>query len=460
MEDLWLAKKTLREKGFSLTIVKAGRVILSIGEPGIGALVKAIDDLGQELNGASIADMIVGKAGAMLCLYAKVKRVWAETISESGIQTFQKAGIEFAFGLSVPRILNRNRNDLCPFEKMTIQSGTPDEAYKRIREFLQTKRKKNRYNVFNLCDLNHRIMFDLVTIGHFTIDHVILPNRIISKPSLGGPATYVSIAASNLGKNASVISKVGDDFCDRFISWLNSNRVDLSGLKHIEGALTTRFILRYQEEKRIIQLKNLAPPIHSDDIPNSLTSKIIHIAPVADEINKEVIQKLRRRSVFLSLDPQGFLRRIDADGKVNLKSWTDPIVLKNINLYKSSINEIRALTSMNNLHSAIERVYEWGPEIVIVTKGRKGSILFYDDSFYEVPSCNTEVLLDPTGAGDSYIGAFLAEYIEKKDPLWCACVGSAAASVVLERIGSRAFEKKEVHRRATEIFETYARVPR
>lgn len=143
MEDLCLAKKTLREKGFSLVLVKGGRVILSFSEPGIGALIKAIDNLGIELKDASIADLIVGKAGALLCLYGEVKSVWAEIISESGIQIFQKADIEFAFEFSVSRILNRNKNDLCPFEKMTMQCKTPEEAYKRIKEFLLTK-KTNR----------------------------------------------------------------------------------------------------------------------------------------------------------------------------------------------------------------------------------------------------------------------------------------------------------------------------
>ena len=62
--------------------------------------------------------------------------------------------------------------------------------------------------------------------------------------------------------------------------------------------------------------------------------------------------------------------------------------------------------------------------------------------------------VDPTGAGDVFIGAFLTEYISQKDSLWCACVGSAAASLVVEGVGPTFFgEKEEVYRRASLIYE-------
>jgi sugar/nucleoside kinase (ribokinase family) len=62
--------------------------------------------------------------------------------------------------------------------------------------------------------------------------------------------------------------------------------------------------------------------------------------------------------------------------------------------------------------------------------------------------------LDPTGAGDVFIGAFLAEYIRTKDPVWCACVGSASASFVVEGIGPERFgERQETYERAKEIYE-------
>jgi sugar/nucleoside kinase (ribokinase family) len=62
--------------------------------------------------------------------------------------------------------------------------------------------------------------------------------------------------------------------------------------------------------------------------------------------------------------------------------------------------------------------------------------------------------VDPTGAGDAYMGPFLAEYGQGKNVLWCACVGSAASSFVIEGIGSEKFgERHEVYERARKIYD-------
>ena len=92
-------------------------------------------------------------------------------------------------------------------------------------------------------------------------------------------------------------------------------------------------------------------------------------------------------------------------------------------------------------------MHDLGPEIVIVTMGAKGSVLSVQGATYDVPACKSKRVVDPTGAGDVFIGGFLTEYIRQKDPFWCACVGSAAASLVVEDVGTTFFgEKEEIYR--------------
>jgi adenosine kinase len=86
--------------------------------------------------------------------------------------------------------------------------------------------------------------------------------------------------------------------------------------------------------------------------------------------------------------------------------------------------------------------------------GQKGSVLFFEETKYSIPPCKSARIVDPTGAGDVFIGAFLAEYIRKKDCLWCACVGSAASSLVIEDVGTSFFgHKEEIYRRAVIEYE-------
>jgi sugar/nucleoside kinase (ribokinase family) len=297
-------------------------------------------------------------------------------------------------------------------------------------------------------------MFDLVTVGHFAIDLIASPKIASPQPTLGGPPTYTSIAAAKLGAKVSVISKVGEDFQNKYLKWLKANGVDLSGLKQVKGAVTTRFILTYRNGQRKLQLRSRAPAISTQDIPDSLRTKALHIAPIANEIQNAAIAKLRERTEILSLDPQGFVRTFDKRGNTCLRPWKANQALTQIDIYKSSSREIRMVTQVKELPQAMRRIQDYGAKIVMVTKGIKGTILLVDDGFYHIPACKPRVFRDPTGAGDAFIGAFLAEYSQGKEPLWCACVGSAASSFVVEGIGPTVFgEKEETYTRARKIYE-------
>jgi sugar/nucleoside kinase (ribokinase family) len=297
-------------------------------------------------------------------------------------------------------------------------------------------------------------MFDLVTVGHFAIDQIFLPKIAALKPTLGGSPTYVSLAARKLGAKVSVISKVGENFPSEYVEWLKANGVDLSGLKHIRDASTTRFLLKYEKQKRQLQLKSQAPLIYPKDVSNSLQAKVIHVAPIANELSQDVIDKLRGLTTVLSLDPQGFVRKFDEQGNVRLEKWENPQVLRQIDIYKSSLDEIKAVTGLSDFRRAVQKIREYGVKIIVVTKGMKGATLFFDEEIYEIPACKSKVVQDVTGAGDGFIGAFLAEYVQGKDPVWCAYVGSAAASFIVEGLGPAVFgEKEETYKRAIRIYE-------
>jgi len=298
-------------------------------------------------------------------------------------------------------------------------------------------------------------VFDLVTVGHFAIDYIHLPTTVPPKPTLGGSPTYVSVAAARLGAKVSVVSKVGEEFSNNYVKWLENNQVDLSGLKQVKGASTTQFVIKYQKNwKRRLQLKARAPLLSVDDLPDSMQAKSVHIAPIANEVPPKLVSKLRETTSVLSLDPQGFVRSFDRKGNVSLKRWKGKGVLERVDVYKSSLNEILAATEKSKLEHAMRKIIDYGVKIVIVTRGMRGSTLFFDNAVYNIPACASKVVADPTGAGDAFIGAFLAEYVRGKDPLWCACVGSASASFVVEGIGPERFgEREETYERATEIYE-------
>jgi hypothetical protein len=132
-KDLELAKSKLIAEDLSLVIIKNGEVIFETRKKGITGFLEAIEKLNKNLLNASAADKIVGVAAAMLCVYVGLASVFAITISEEGKKVLRDNNIEYRFERTVPNILNHNKKNVCPFEKLAIISGDPKEAYLKLK---------------------------------------------------------------------------------------------------------------------------------------------------------------------------------------------------------------------------------------------------------------------------------------------------------------------------------------
>jgi sugar/nucleoside kinase (ribokinase family) len=295
---------------------------------------------------------------------------------------------------------------------------------------------------------------DVAVVGHFSIDSIILPGK---QPCtiLGGAVAYVSLVARVLGASASVISKVGGDFPEAYMLHLKEAGVDTSHIAKVPSDRTTSFELTYNKDlsSRELRLRSQGSPITPEEVPRSFRSKVVHVAPIASEISYEVVERLRDRCKCLSIDPQGMTRRFDKNGYVKSSARLDKRILSLVDIYKSSLDEIQILTGKSEPEEALKTVHDLGPETVIVTMGSKGSVLSTRGNFFEVPAYKSTQVVDPTGAGDVFIGAFLTEFIHEKEPFWCSCVGAAAASLAVEGVGTSFFgEKAEIYRRAETVY--------
>jgi sugar/nucleoside kinase (ribokinase family) len=297
---------------------------------------------------------------------------------------------------------------------------------------------------------------DVAVVGHFSVDTIILPSRTKPFTVLGGAATYTSFAAKTLDASVSVISKVGEHFPEAYMWWLQQEAINTSAVSRVAGEPTTCFELSYTKDlsERTLKLKSKGPAITVADVPTDFHAKAIHVAPITNEVSYEVVEQLKKCCDIISLDPQGLLRSFDEEGNVTENQIVDPRIFSLVNIYKSSQNEIFALTGESELKPAIKAIHDVGVETVIVTLGSKGSVLSVEGAQYSIPACPSQVVVDPTGAGDVFIGGFLTEYIRQKESLWCAYVGSAAASFVVEGIGPTFFGRKEqIYQRAQDNFE-------
>lgn len=114
MSDIEKAKEKL-VGNTTCVLVKEDKIILS-QEKGIAPILKLIN-AGENLENFTLADRIVGKAVALLVVYAKIREVYAEVLSEKGKAVLIKYNVKFSYKTLTEKIINRKGNDICPMEK-------------------------------------------------------------------------------------------------------------------------------------------------------------------------------------------------------------------------------------------------------------------------------------------------------------------------------------------------------
>ena len=143
MHDLETAKNRLRKKGLTLSIAKKGEIVFEANSHGISGFLEAIENLGLKLEDASVADRVTGKAIALLSVYAKVKAVYAITLSERAKTVFEENAVYHEWGNLVKNILGANKAGICPFEELAMEISNPNDAYRRLKA-LQNSLKHGR----------------------------------------------------------------------------------------------------------------------------------------------------------------------------------------------------------------------------------------------------------------------------------------------------------------------------
>ena len=143
MQDLEIAKKRLNENGLALSIVKNDKIVFEAASRGVSGFLGAVEKFRNELEDASVADRVVGKAIALLCVYAKVKAIYARVLSKNAKSVLEENMVYHEWESLVENVLDANKTELCPFEKLAMAISSPKDAYKRLKA-LQTSLRCDR----------------------------------------------------------------------------------------------------------------------------------------------------------------------------------------------------------------------------------------------------------------------------------------------------------------------------
>lgn len=171
---------------------------------------------------------------------------------------------------------------------------------------------------------------------------------------------------------------------------------------------------------------------------------IYHLGSLlADDFSPEVIRYLAGKGV-LSLDVQGYLREVRGE-EVLAVDWAEKVeALKYIHILKANEHEMEVLTQCSDPYDAALRLAGWGVKEVLLTLGDKGSLIYVDERFYEIPAYPVEEVADATGCGDTYMAGYL--YMRNRGASYqeAGCFAAAMCSIKLQSYGPFAGSEEEV----------------
>ena len=134
------AAELLSQNSFTFAAVNGDRIYTSVLR-GVAPVIELIDTQPDLLNGASVADKVIGKAAAMLLSAYGVKEIYTPLASKKAIEFLKDKDIVFTFDEVTEYIINRDGTDMCPMEKTVFEISDEKEAERLIRNKIKELRR-------------------------------------------------------------------------------------------------------------------------------------------------------------------------------------------------------------------------------------------------------------------------------------------------------------------------------
>jgi sugar/nucleoside kinase (ribokinase family) len=231
-----------------------------------------------------------------------------------------------------------------------------------------------------------------------------------------------------------LVGNVGADFSEEFHAEMSRHGVKVINTGRTDR--TTGFSIKYDETgERTLKLIADAGKIPVRRAWSKCKqTRYLVIGPVFREIEvPEIIGLIESSQTRVLLDPQGLLRRLGSDGQVQhyCEKRQFKRLVELVDFIKPNRLEAQVITGLQNEVESAKKLVEWGAEMAIVTLGENGSFVCDQKTCFHVPAFKTTAV-DPTGAGEFYAGAFLAELSRTGDVRSSCFYASAAASIMVE----------------------------
>jgi sugar/nucleoside kinase (ribokinase family) len=275
---------------------------------------------------------------------------------------------------------------------------------------------------------------------------------------LGGSASHAAVAASFFAP-VKMIGVVGDDFPKKYIQLYKKHKIDLEGLQIVQGK-TFHWSGEYEldmNNRRTLTTELGVFESFTPHLPEKHKSQpYVLLANIAPSLQHHVLDQVSRPK-FVMADTMDLWLNIALEDLLKLLKRVDAFVLND--------SEAHLLTEERNILPALKKIHKLGPKYVIIKRGEYGSVLSGPQGMFMAPAYPIKCVIDPTGAGDSFVGGLLGYLASvggniERNLRRAIIHGSAVASFCCEGFGlsrTTRVTRQQINQRVKEL-ETMVRL--
>lgn len=302
-------------------------------------------------------------------------------------------------------------------------------------------------------------MSEVLIVGSIAYDSLKTPYGSVPK-TLGGAALYSSLAAS-LFAPVRMVGPVGDDFKESELAMLRRHKINTDLVTREKGK-TFYWKGYYEDDMALAHTVKIDLGVFETFNPHitgkARTVPYVFLAAIHPELQLNVLNQMTKPK-YVVLDTRDLWINITKKALLKVLKKTDLVVVND--------QETRLLTGEMHLLKGARALQKLGPKTVIVKKGEHGAMLFGQGYTFLSPAVPLDYVVDPTGAGDTFAGAFIG-YLARQNKITpdvlkkAVIAGNLVASYTVQGFGTKsiaALTRASLRKRAAE-YHKFASIPK
>ncbi|HST11939.1 MAG TPA: sugar kinase [Terriglobales bacterium] len=246
--------------------------------------------------------------------------------------------------------------------------------------------------------------------------------------TLGSSTAIVAHNLAALGCKVGFISRIGNDALGQIaLEHLSASGVDVSKVRRTQEQKQTGLtvILQRAKERNILTYPGTIFDLTLDDLDFEYLTDSGHF-----HLSSYYLQRGLRPQVgelFRRLKAEGLTISLDTNDDPD-DLWEGGLheVLRYVDVFLPNAREAQRITKTNDLETAVARLAELVP-LVVIKRGEEGAMAQRGPERFQSSPVKVD-FVDPVGAGDSFDAGFLSQYVRGADLPACLAAGNKAGA--------------------------------